>query len=172
SCVKLCWSRSSGCWIMSRYVSATRSPRRSENASRNRIILSFWPASNRPTMPKSMSARRPSSVSRMLPGCGSQWNTPSIAICFMYADSRSAARAFGFDPEVQLLVQARCELVHHLHQAVTSANRGVAGSELRDFAQHLQVDLDALTYPRPLDFDCNFVAVAQDGAMHLRHRCS
>ena len=188
-------------------------------------MLSFWPASKRPTMPKSISARRPSSVSRMLPGCGSQWNTPSMAICFMYADSRSVAMAlrvacaassargtsarwrpctklsvstrcechsrihasactarksaiwrpmqacvFGLEPEVQLLVQAGLELAHHLHQPVARAERGVARGEARDFAQHLQVDLDALPHAGPLDFDRHFGAVAQHRAVDLGHR--
>ena len=81
-----------------------------------------------------------------------------------------AARVFGFDAEVHLLVQAGLELVDHLREAVACADGGVAAGELGDLAQYLQVDFDALPNARALDLDRHLRAVAQHRAMDLRHR--
>jgi len=35
----------------------------------------------RPTMPQSMKVTRPSSWTKMLPGCGSAWKKPSSSVC-------------------------------------------------------------------------------------------
>ena len=90
-------ARSSCCSSISsgRVTSSSRASRSAAGSPRPSASSRFcsadrcW-ASRRPTEPKSSRARRPSVSSRMLPGCGSAWNTPPSVI--WYTMLRSSAR--------------------------------------------------------------------------------